>query len=46
MPLVLFLPLVSLAIYLIPIYLLRRKAYARAQDYVVSSEHSPPQRDS
>jgi hypothetical protein len=42
MPLVLFLPLVSLAIYLIPIYLLRRKAYARAQDYLVSSEHSPP----
>src|SRR6516164_7398839 len=42
MPLVLFLPLVSLAIYLIPIYLLRRKAYARAQDYVVSSEHSTP----
>src|SRR5215813_10013947 len=42
MPLVLFLPLVSLAIYLIPIYLLRRKAYARAQDYFVSSEHSPP----
>src|SRR5215470_13469832 len=31
MPLVLLLPLVSLAIYLIPIYLLRRKAYARAQ---------------
>ena len=46
MPLVLFLPLVSLAIYLIPIYLLRRKAYARAQDYFVSSEHSPPRRDS
>jgi hypothetical protein len=42
MPLVLFLPLVSLAIYLIPIYLLRRKAYARAQDYFVSSEHTPP----
>jgi hypothetical protein len=42
MPLVLFLPLVSLAIYLIPIWLLRRKAYARAQDYFVSSEHTPP----
>jgi hypothetical protein len=42
MPLVLFLPLVSLAIYLIPICLLRRKAYARAQDYFVSSEHTPP----
>src|SRR6266481_1462456 len=42
MPLVLFLPLVSLAIYLIPIYLLRRKAYARAQNYFVSSELTPP----
>jgi len=42
MPLVLFLPLVSLVIYLIPIYLLRRKAYARAQDYFISSEHTPP----
>src|SRR5262245_57098837 len=42
MPLVLFLPLVSLAIYLIPIYLLRRKTYARVQDYFVSSEHTPP----
>jgi hypothetical protein len=42
MPLVLFLPLVSLAIYLIPIYLLRRKAYSRAQNYFVSSELTPP----
>src|SRR5262245_36360351 len=42
MPLVLFLPLVSLAIYLIPIYLLRRKAYARAQNYFVSSELTQP----
>jgi hypothetical protein len=42
MPLVLFLPLGSLAIYLIPIYLLRRKAYARAQNYFVSCELTPP----
>jgi hypothetical protein len=42
MPLVLILPLVSLVIYLIPIVILRRKAYARAQDYFISSERSPP----
>ena len=42
MPLVLILPLVSLVIYLIPIMILRRKAYARAQDYFISSERSPP----
>ncbi len=42
MPFVLFLPLISLAIYLIPIYLLRRRTYARAQDYFLSSGHTPP----
>jgi hypothetical protein len=42
MPLVLILPLVSLVIYLIPTMMLRRKAYARAQDYFISSERSPP----
>src|SRR5215470_11292147 len=42
MPLVLLLPLVSLVIYLVPIMILRRKAYARAQDYFISSERSPP----
>jgi hypothetical protein len=42
MPLVLILPLVSLVIYLIPIVILRRKAYARAQEYFISSERSPP----
>jgi hypothetical protein len=42
MPLVLILPLVSLVIYVIPILILRRKAYARAQDYFISSERSPP----
>jgi hypothetical protein len=42
MPLILFLPLVSLAIYLIPIYLLRRKTYARTQDYFVASGYTPP----
>ncbi len=42
MPLVLFLPLLSLVIYFIPIYLLRRRRYARAQDYFVSSGHTPP----
>jgi hypothetical protein len=42
MPLVLILPLVSLVVYVIPIVILRRKAYARAQDYFISSERSPP----
>jgi hypothetical protein len=42
MPFVLFLPLISLAIYLIPVYLLRRRTYARAQDYFLSSGHTPP----
>jgi len=42
MPLVLFLPLLSLVIYFIPIYLLRRRRYPRAQDYFVSSGHTPP----
>jgi hypothetical protein len=42
MPHVLFLPLLSLVIYFIPIYLLRRRTYARAQDYFVSSDHTPP----
>jgi hypothetical protein len=42
MPLVLFLPLLSLVIYFIPIYLLRRRRYARAQDYFVASGHTPP----
>jgi hypothetical protein len=42
MPFVLFLPLISLAIYLIPIYLLRRRTYARAQDYFLSSGYTPP----
>jgi hypothetical protein len=39
----LFVPLVvSLGIYFIPVYLLRRDAYPRAQDYYVSSERTPP----
>ena len=42
MPLVLVLPLVSLVIYVIPILILRRKSYARAEDYFISSERSPP----
>jgi hypothetical protein len=42
MPLVLFLPLLSLVIYFTPIYLLRRRRYARAQDYFVSCSHTPP----
>jgi hypothetical protein len=43
MTFVAFVPLVvSLAIYLIPVHLLRRKEFARAQDYFVSSEHTPP----
>jgi len=35
-------PAISLALCLIPVFLLRRKAYARAQDYFVSSDHTPP----
>jgi hypothetical protein len=35
-------PAISLAVCLIPVFLLRRKAYARAQDYFVSSDHTPP----
>jgi len=43
MPLLAFALLaVSLAIYLVPVHLLRRKAYERAQDYFVSSEPTPP----
>ena len=33
---------VSLGVYFIPIHLLRRKATARAQDYFVSAERTPP----
>src|ERR1700687_4018266 len=35
-------PVISLGIYLIPVFILRRRAYARAQDYFVSSDHTPP----
>jgi hypothetical protein len=35
-------PAISLALCLIPVFLLRRKAYPRAQDYFVSSGHTPP----
>ena len=35
-------PAISLALGLIPVFLLRRKAYPRAQDYFVSSDHTPP----
>jgi hypothetical protein len=35
-------PAISLALGLIPVFLLRRKAYPRAQDYFVSSGHTPP----
>jgi hypothetical protein len=42
MPLVLIIPLLSLVIYFIPTYLLGRRTYARAQDYFVSSGHTPP----
>ena len=42
MPLVLIIPLLSLVIYFIPTYLLRRRTYARAQDYFVSAGHTPP----
>src|SRR5215470_10596442 len=43
MPLVLIIPLLSVVIYFIPTYLLRRRTYARAQDYFVSSCHTPPE---
>lgn len=33
---------VSLGICLVPVYAVRRRGYARAQDYFVSSEHAPP----
>ena len=35
-------PAISLAVCLIPVFLLRRKAYAHARDYFVSSDHTPP----
>jgi hypothetical protein len=35
-------PVISLGIYLIPAFLLRRKTYAHSQDYYVSSDHTPP----
>jgi hypothetical protein len=41
LPVVLVL-VVSLAIYLIPVWLLRRKACARIQDYLISSQGAPP----
>jgi hypothetical protein len=42
MSLLLIVPLISLGLYLVPVYLLRQQAYPRAQDYFVSSEHTPP----
>ena len=42
MPPLLIVPLLSLVIYFIPTYLLRRRTYARAQDYFVSSGRTPP----
>ncbi len=42
MSLVLVVPLITLGLYLVPVFLLRRQAYPRAQDYFVSSEHTPP----
>lgn len=35
-------PVVSLGIYFLPAFLLRRKTYPRAQDYFVSSDPTPP----
>jgi hypothetical protein len=35
-------PVVFLALCLVPVLLLRRKTYPRAQDYFVSSNHTPP----
>ena len=31
-----------LGISLVPVYILRRREYARAQEYFVASEHTPP----
>lgn len=42
MSLVVLLPLVPLGLYLLPAYLLRRRDDARAQDFVVASDHTPP----
>ncbi len=36
------LPLIPLGLYFVPVYLLRRRADARAQDDVVASGHTPP----
>jgi hypothetical protein len=33
---------VSLGICLVPVYAVRRRGYARAQDYFISGEHTPP----
>jgi hypothetical protein len=33
---------VSLGICLVPVYAVRRRGYARAQDYFISGEHAPP----
>jgi Na+/proline symporter len=33
---------VSLGICLVPVYAVRRRRYARAQDYFISGEHAPP----
>jgi hypothetical protein len=33
---------VSLGVCLVPVYSVRRRGYARAQDYFVSGEHTPP----
>src|SRR5882757_9505566 len=33
---------VFVGISLVPVHLMRRKSYARAQDYFVSSDHTPP----
>ena len=41
-PLAFLAPAISLALCLIPVFLLRRPAHARAQDYFVSSDHTPP----
>jgi hypothetical protein len=41
-PLAFLAPAISLALCLIPVFLLQRQAYARAQDYFVSSGHTPP----
>jgi hypothetical protein len=41
-PLAFLAPAISLAVCLIPVFLLRRKAHTRAQDYFISSDHTPP----